>query len=80
MQEYLFTDASRTAAFNLEKTAQNKIRFRTGAGELTLWTGMNGHGKKLLGGQVITGMMYQQAEGFASRRWKCSRNHSGADG
>lgn len=35
------------------------VRFR--AGELTLWTGINGHGKSKLLGQVATGLMYQGA-------------------
>ena len=41
------------------KKTEKLIRFR--AGELTLWTGINGHGKSKLLGQVATGLMYQGA-------------------
>ena len=41
------------------KKAEKLIRFRSG--ELTLWTGINGHGKSLVLGQVATGLMYQGA-------------------
>lgn len=57
--EYLFTEAS-TAGERLpwRKTA-DWVRFRSG--EVTLWSGMNGHGKSLVMGQVITGFSYQRA-------------------
>ena len=41
------------------KKTEKLIRFR--AGELTLWTGINGHGKSLVLGQIATGLMYQGA-------------------
>lgn len=57
--DYLFTEAS-TAGERLpwRKTAE-WVRFRSG--EVTLWSGMNGHGKSLVMGQVMTGFTFQRA-------------------
>lgn len=41
------------------KKTEKLVRFR--AGELTLWTGINGHGKSKLLGQIATGLIYQGA-------------------
>lgn len=59
VQEYLFTEASQSGERLPWRKTADQVRFRSG--EVTLWTGMNGHGKSLVIGQVITGITYQRA-------------------
>jgi len=57
--EYLFTEVSRSGDRLPWRKTADLIRFRSG--EVTLWTGMNGHGKSLVMGQVITGFAHQRS-------------------
>jgi len=57
--EYLFTEASNAGERLPWRKTANWVRFRTG--EVTLWSGMNGHGKSLVMGQVITGFAHQRS-------------------
>ena len=59
VEQYLFgNDAVAGERLPWRKTS-DLIRFRSG--EVTLWSGMNGHGKSLILGQVQTGFVYQRA-------------------
>lgn len=57
--DYLMSDPSTDGErLPWQKTAE-MIRFRSG--EVTLWTGINGHGKSLVLGQMVTGLVHQGA-------------------
>lgn len=57
--DYLTNDPTVTGERLPWRKAENMLRFRSG--EVTLWTGINGHGKSLVLGQVVTGLVNQGA-------------------